>query len=160
MPVNALRYSSGVRLTTSVSAGPDVTGIFKPAGNTPQGVAPVDEIIAALINAGNDWNALNRRNNTALSTLGIGIAGLRDLVANSDVIFGTQKAEGIIPALRGSVHDGIVAAQNARWEAADLIYANLKSTQQAISEELLGNTPPSDALKTRLNTAETNWKVF
>ena len=85
-----------------------------------------------------------------------GLAGLRDLVASSDVMFGTSKADGILKALKeGPVRDGMEAAKKTSWDASDEIYTNLKATQLTITQLLLANPSPADADKARLTAAET-----
>lgn len=153
--INALRYSSTIKTQTVVTAGSDLSSVFTVAKGTPDNPT-VDQIVKAVVDQGAVWVRLDKLNNQQLAILNNGIAGLRDLVASSDVIFGASKAEGILKALNSvSVHDGIDAAQKASWGTSDDIYSNLKAIQLLITQTLLSNPAPADADKSRLTGAET-----
>jgi hypothetical protein len=152
MAVNSLRYSSNIKLATTVAAGQDLSAVFKAASGLPQKPS-VDSIVKEVQDQGNLWNRVEKTNNQQLAVLNRGLAGLRDLVASSDVLFSTGKADGVLKALReGPVHDGLEAAKLTSWDQTDDICSNLKATQLAI---LLINPPPADPDKARLTAAET-----
>jgi hypothetical protein len=152
MAVNSIRYASNIKLATTVGVGQDLGAVFKTASGLPQ-KPTVDSIVKEVQDQGNLWSRLEKTNNQDLAVLNRGLAGLRDLVASSDVLFSTGKAEGVLKALKeGPVHDGTEAAKNTSWGSTDDIYSNLKAVQLAI---LLFNPPPTEPDKARLAAAET-----
>ncbi len=156
MAVNSLRYSSNIELKTTVQAGENLGAVFKADSGLPA-AATIDDAVKEVLTQGFLWVRLERQNNQQLAILNSGLAGLRDLVASSDVMFATSQADGILNALKqGPVRDGLDAAAKASWGTSDDINTNLKATQLTITKLLLANPPPSDADKARLTAAETS----
>ena len=164
--LNGLRYSSELGRTVTYSAGKDLAAAIAaaPAAGGERVAAPgpardigsvIQDIVERLSALSGLWNSFQARNEKATATVNTAVNGLRSLVNQSDDLYRSNEAAGVLQAAKDSnLRTAVENAFRAEWAASDNIQVALKGLQVDVSRLLLSN--PSDADKATLTAIQAN----
>jgi hypothetical protein len=156
--LNGLRYSSEFGRAVTYTAGPNLSGTLASAPAAGGAAATLDASTDDIKNQYktllNAWLPISTMNDLATAEVNKAINMLSALLSESDDIFRTNGAQGVLSATKDAqLKTARDVASRASWKAADQYVTAFKSLQITVSMRLMAN--PSDADRAVLTAIQT-----